>query len=814
MQENNRMSTKRKSSSEAESSEYHLLKKDKKEQETDSDKSKKVAIEDVRKSSTDKGPQEHDQPKKSRTDQGGDSDKTDRTPKKEEVKGLTTLQSSTETRQQEHDQPKNFSCRTEQGGNSDKTDRTPKKEEVRRPTTRQSSTETRQQEHDQPKNCRTEQGGNSDKTDKTPKKEDVRRPTTRQSSTETRQQEHDQPKKCRTEQGGDFEKTIKKAMKEEEKKPTTRKSSTETKQQEHDQPKKRRTEQGGDSDKTNKKTKKEEERKPTTRKSSTETKQQEHDQPKKRRTEQGGDSDKTNKKTKKEEERKPTTRKSSTETRQQEHDKPKKCRIEQGGVSDKTNKKAKKDEERKPTTRKSSTETRQQEHDQPNKDKTEQGGDSDKTNKKTKKGKRKQNFFDEDTPHGLVKRSMYMRYLQQFIASTQQSGHELVTKIYDVSAGIGRYSEEWPSEIEKYGSPLIALHVAIRHFIWKNTFLNKFEPSEVPLKIKERTNPLSKYYVKLHLIEKDSKKFGKLVENIKYLFMFYDIEIHVPVPVGESRIHTVASQDKDFPIIVTLQNDEFSRIKPVLDEMECMTTFIDLFGFSQGPFDKVKDYCGPYKSLYVNFLSSFVNRFLHNDSNRDYVAKTFGMEFKDIETHVSKSKIEKIPRRSALVDLYLNQLKEHNEFKLSFEMRQSQNSPIYDLIFVTNHPKSFISMKEAFNRGTQSYTSKFSFSDFYVVKKNQTINMQNRQDDKDVACVLFEKFKGKKDISINEIEKFLLYETIFVWRKKPLNILQKDARIVKVNEKTGNSSPAKRGTFPEGTEWFISFAETNKQDTK
>lgn len=417
-------------------------------------------------------------------------------------------------------------------------------------------------------------------------------------------------------------------------------------------------------------------------------------------------------------------------------------------------------------------------------------------------------FFDKDTPHGFVKRFIYMRYLQRFIASTQQSKYDLVTKIYDVSAGAGRYSKEWPAEIEKYGSPLIALHVAICHFKWKKKLSNKFEPSEDPLKIQERTNLLSKYYVKLHLIEKDSKLFEKLVENIKYLFMFYNIEIHVLV--GESRIHTVASQDKNFPISVTLQNDEFSKIKPVLDDKECMTTFIDLFGFSQAPFDKVKDYCGLYKSVYINFLSSFVNRFLDKDSNRDNVEKSFGMEFKQIETHVSK--IEKKQRRSALVDLYMSNLE--TSYGLTFEMLQSRNAPLYDLIFVTNNEKGFISMKEAFNRGTQSYTSKFTFSDFYVVKKNQTINPKNGQDDKDVACVLFEKFKGEKNISIKTIEKFLLHETIFVWRIKPLNILQKDARIVEVKDKTGNLSPTKRGTFPKRTEWFISFAETNKQDTK
>lgn len=411
-------------------------------------------------------------------------------------------------------------------------------------------------------------------------------------------------------------------------------------------------------------------------------------------------------------------------------------------------------------------------------------------------------FFDKDTPHGFVKRFMYMRYLERFIASTQQSKYDLVTKIYDVSAGAGRYSKEWPVDIVKYGSPLIALHVAICHFIWKKTLPNKFKPSEAPLINKERTKTLLKYNIQLHLIEKNSENFKTLIKNIRYLFMFYDIEIHVAA--DESMIHTLTSRDENFPISVTVKNDEFINIMPVLNKMECMTTFIDLFGFSQAPFDKIKHFCGKYKSVYINFLSSFVNRFLDKDENQDYVEKCFGMKLYQIKTFVSKTKGKQ--RQSALVDLYLDQLKTCNPFALTFEMRQSRNVPLYDLVFVTSHAGSLKAMKEAFNRGTQSYTGKFAFSDFIVLHKGQIIDTENKQDNNQVANVIFDEYKGTEKVSIETLKNFIIENTLFVWRKTPLKILVNDERIVEVKRENGDS-PKIRGTFPDKINWLISFSE-------
>ncbi|XP_060599630.1 uncharacterized protein LOC132753206 [Ruditapes philippinarum] len=85
-----------------------------------------------------------------------------------------------------------------------------------------------------------------------------------------------------------------------------------------------------------------------------------------------------------------------------------------------------------------------------------------------------ESFFDKDTPHGLAKRLMLKKYLQAYIEKTQNEKFNLKTVYIDGFAGEGRYGNEWPSEIEKYGSPLIALMVSLG-FYYKHDMLKQKE---------------------------------------------------------------------------------------------------------------------------------------------------------------------------------------------------------------------------------------------------------------------------------------------------------------------------------------------------
>ncbi|KAH3729394.1 hypothetical protein DPMN_055362 [Dreissena polymorpha] len=84
-------------------------------------------------------------------------------------------------------------------------------------------------------------------------------------------------------------------------------------------------------------------------------------------------------------------------------------------------------------------------------------------------------FFERDSHHGVVKRVMFKKYVQAFLAKTQHS--HLRSLIIDGFAGPGRYSNEWPEAIEEYGSPLITLMVVLEDGVRKKT--NKIKESSI-----------------------------------------------------------------------------------------------------------------------------------------------------------------------------------------------------------------------------------------------------------------------------------------------------------------------------------------------
>lgn len=159
------------------------------------------------------------------------------------------------------------------------------------------------------------------------------------------------------------------------------------------------------------------------------------------------------------------------------------------------------------------------------------------------------------------------------------------------------------------------------------------------------------------------------------------------------------------------------------------------------------------------------------------------------------------------MSLYKDVLKDYcntDAFALSFEMRNIFNVRLYHMIFISCHEKGLEAMKEAMNRGSQNRTC-FALSDFLISKKGQQMNLQNGQVDADVAGVIFERFNGDRSVSIKTVRNFVIHETIFVWRKGPLKILNGDKRIASVVSRNGEY-PKRKKTFPDHTEWFLTFA--------
>ena len=142
------------------------------------------------------------------------------------------------------------------------------------------------------------------------------------------------------------------------------------------------------------------------------------------------------------------------------------------------------------------------------------------------------------------------------------------------------------------------------------------------------------------------------------------------------------------------------------------------------------------------------------------------------------------------------------QYNLSFEMRNKMNVPLFHMIFASDHTAGFNSMKEAMNRGTQSQDA-FSLSEYLIVKKNQQISLGNDQINEHVADTIYEEFGGKTDVDIENIKDFIMYKTLFVWRKKPLKILEDHRKLMACV--FTNKEKRRKGTYPDDYNFVFNF---------
>lgn len=423
-------------------------------------------------------------------------------------------------------------------------------------------------------------------------------------------------------------------------------------------------------------------------------------------------------------------------------------------------------------------------------------------------GNRKTDFFIEDTPHGFIKRYIYKKYLQQFIAEKQDAG--LVSHVYDVFAGEGsRYSNNWSpvysnegssTSIECYGSPVMALRVAIEYFVSVKNLSNMYNPCAVSVENLEHTcySELTHYSIRFCFVEKNKKHFKALVNNIKLTLVSYNIDINIKeVKKSKNTIMEVeiSSRNEDFPIFVCIKNDEFENLNPPdLKEWECMSTFIDPYGYSQIPMERVQKFIGPRKSAFINFMSNFVHRFRKTMVGLPHVTRLFDLSKELLDEQINGGK--------NLVEIYTERLKvkAETEFVLDFEVISKVNQVLYYLIFITNDLNNLKWMKKSFVFGSQ-FDDKLAFSDFLLQRRGHVMSLHEDQDDHKAASAIFEHFCSQAKVRVEEIEKFIWCKTIFVWRQSIVELIQKSRRLLKVEDSTGNSINCSE--FPHGA--LLSF---------
>ena len=317
----------------------------------------------------------------------------------------------------------------------------------------------------------------------------------------------------------------------------------------------------------------------------------------------------------------------------------------------------------------------------------------------------------------------------------------------DGFAGPGKYKDG------EDGSPVIAIKTAIEHTMLKPTTQITFGFIE---KNKKRAEILKQTL---------SEKFEKIPEN-----MTYQVE------------------DSEFK----------NSISATLDDLEAKGAklaptfaFLDPFGYSDFPMELIKRLLSYEKcEILITFMSGFVNRFL-DPSHEDAVTKLYGTrEFLEAKS------IEKTDNRiDFLLKLYKEKLKENAGIKYvrTFEMIGGDNQTIYHLIFGTKHWKGLEVIKKAMlkvdSRGMYSFSDRIGFNQTFFV------NIKDGKDwMPDAANRIFKEFH-KRTVTVEEIQKFVITDTPYLFKKEILKVLETE-KIPKILSVTKRKTKAL--SYPDG----------------
>jgi len=354
--------------------------------------------------------------------------------------------------------------------------------------------------------------------------------------------------------------------------------------------------------------------------------------------------------------------------------------------------------------------------------------------------------------HTRAKHEILENYLKAWFPILATTSGRII--YLDGFAGPGIY------EGGEEGSPLIALRTAIEHIL-KPRF-----KAEIRFVFIERD--LGRVSVLRTVLD---EHFRELPSNISYEIL-----------------------DREFA----------PTLSSVLDNIENMGAklaptfaFLDPFGFSGLPMDIIGrmlnyDRC----EVLITFMSGFVNRFtdeLREPALDELFATDEWREIRELEDSEA--------RRRFLIDLYKKQLGNVGgaTYVRNFEMIGKHNQPIYHLVYGTKHWKGLEAMKEAMWRVDRRGT--YTFSDITDVNQKFLIDYSDEKHWlQQAAHVVFNEFKGQAK-TVEEVHKFVVTETPYIFRKSILKHLEK-MEIPKIVDVSGRR---RRFTYPKGC--YIRFLD-------
>lgn len=260
-------------------------------------------------------------------------------------------------------------------------------------------------------------------------------------------------------------------------------------------------------------------------------------------------------------------------------------------------------------------------------------------------------------------------------------------------------------------------------------------------------------------------------------------------------------------IIVKVENKSFEKF--MLDMLEEIGEgqslipsfcFVDPFGFSSTPFNLFVDYLQNENSeILLNFIYEETNRFITHPSDtiRNQIKGHMGLVTIDELIHKVAGK-KPIERKKAIIETYTTNLLQRcdAEYVRNFEIKKSGRTKLI-LFHVTKNKHGLALMKDCMWKHDETGT--YTFDDRSNIEQldfEEILNSERESHINLLSKKIYEKFQGKKGISIDLIKDFVITETIY-----PLSNFCKPAlKLLENNERINNFRGRKKlKSYPDST---------------
>lgn len=346
----------------------------------------------------------------------------------------------------------------------------------------------------------------------------------------------------------------------------------------------------------------------------------------------------------------------------------------------------------------------------------------------------------EIDPHTIAKHKILEGYLKAWFPII--SRFNPVINYIDGFAGPGVYSKG------ELGSPIIALNVANGH------------------------NANLKGSINFVFIDEREDRIANLNAELNKLSLKSNFKVR---PL-QGKFHEVLDE-----ALGNLEKEE-KVLAPTF-------VFIDPFGFSGIPSTIIQKLLTiPKVEVFINFSVDSINRFIGTKDVEFHIDELFGAEKVSELFAASKDRVRD------LRDLYQLMLNSLARFVRYFEMRNTDNRPIYYLFFSTNSDLGHLKMKEAMWRVNKE--GDFKFSD--ATNPDQIVMFERDNFGEEVFNLIKKKFiTSKYDVEI--LKKFVENETAFLDKHMTQALNYAEANdLVEIDPLKTDGNKRRKGTFPNG----------------